>query len=169
MEPDLHDTDPRLLAQILATDDVPRRLWPAEELGAILRHQLATSVQMDLESGGSKFQARLAALPAAQQPGNLTYEGVFQLASPPLELLSLIKQLAKSSRVRGESVLPPEIATVIYLAAIVTARLRLGRRITEQSDESLLHGIQWVLDQRWVNETTHALFRDAKAHYARMG
>jgi hypothetical protein len=165
MNPDLHDTDPRLLAQILATDDVPRRLWPADELGAILRHQMATSVQMDLESAGSKFQSRLAALPAAKQPGSLTYQGLFQLASPPVDLLNLVKQLAKSSRMRGESMLPPEIATVVYLAAIVTARLRLGQRITEQSDEALLYGIQWVLDQPWVDANTRALFRDAKTCY----
>jgi len=167
MESDLAKTDPRLLAQFLAVDDVPRRLWSDNELGAILRHQLSTSVQIDLESAGAVFHSRLTALPVDQRPGNLTYEEVFRLTAPPLELLNLLKQLAKSSRVRGESVLPPEIATVIYLTSIVVARLRLGIRISEQSDESLLHGIQWVIDQPWVDEKTRALFREAKTYYAR--
>src|SRR5258708_3382531 len=162
-EPDLHGTDPRLLAQILAVDDVPRRLWPDGELGAILRHQLATLVQLDLETAGSTFRSRLIALPADQQPGKSTYEDVFHSATPSLALLGLLKQLAKSSRVRGESVLPPEIATVIYLTSIVVARLRLAQRITEQSDESLLYGIQWVIDQPWVDEKTRSLFREGQA------
>jgi hypothetical protein len=49
----------------------------------------------------------------------------------------------------------------------VVARLRLGIRISEQSDESLLHGIQWVIDQPWVDEKTRTLFREAKTYYAR--
>src|SRR5262249_51974333 len=139
------------------------------ELGAILRHQLASSVQLDLETLGSPFWSRLHALPPAQQPGKLTFGELFQRADPPLGLLSLVKQFAKSSRVRGESVLPAEIATVIYLTSIVVARLRCGRRITEQSDESLLIGIQWVLAQPWVDEKTYTLFREAQRHLAGAG
>jgi len=167
MEPDLDNTDPRLLAQFLAVDDVPRRLWSDGELGAILHHQLATAVHIDLESADAAIRVRLEALPLDQQPKSRSYEEVFQLPAPPVELLNLIKQFAKSSRIRGENVLPPEIATVIYLASIVAARLRIGARISEQSDESLLHGIQWVLDQPWVDEKTRMLFLQAKTYYAR--
>src|SRR5262249_23618648 len=163
--PDLHETDPRLLAQFLEVEEVPPGIWPAHELGAILRHQMATPVRLDLESVGSTFRARLQALPAGQQPGALTFGDLFQQAAPPLELLVLVKQFAKASRVRGESVLPAEIATVIYLTTIVVARLRCGQRISAQSDESLTYGIQWVIDQRWVDERTRALFRGAMRHY----
>jgi hypothetical protein len=164
-EPDLQRTDPHLLARFLDVDDGPRRLWPHEELGAILRHQLASSVQLDLETLGSPFWSRLHALPPAQQPGKLTFGELFQRADPPLELLSLVKQFAKASRIRGESVLPAEIATVIYLTSIVVARLRCGQRITEQSDEALRYGIQWVIDQPWVDGGTRALFRQALQVY----
>lgn len=164
-EPDLHGTDPRLLAQFLEVEDVPRRLWSPDELGAILRHQLATSVQLDLESLGSSFRTRLHALPAVEKPGPLTFAELFHLPAPPLDLLNLVKQFAKSSRVRGESVLPAEIATVIYLTSIVVARIRIGRRISEQSDESLLYGIHWVTEQPWVDDKTRALFHEAQRHF----
>src|SRR5262249_43555272 len=153
-------------------EDPPRRLWPPEELGAILRHQLASSVQLDLESMGSTVRTRLIALTPDQQPGQRTFGQLFRLASPPLALLDLVKQFAKSSRVGGESGLPAEIATVMYLSSIVVARLRCGRRITAQSDESLLYGIQWVIDQPWVDEKTNELFREARTayvHWARSG
>lgn len=166
-ELDLQSTDPRFLARFLDVDDVPRRLWSQEELEAILRHQLASSVQLDLETLGAAFASRLHAFPVAQQPGRLAFRELFQLPSPPLELLNLVKQFAKASRVRGESVLPAEIATVIYLISIVVARLRCGQRITEQSDESLLYGIQWVIDQRWVDDQTRNQFREALAFYKR--
>ncbi|HMF15511.1 MAG TPA: hypothetical protein VKE94_24525 [Gemmataceae bacterium] len=166
-EPDLQGTDPRILARFLDVEDAPRRLWSPEELGAILRHQLDSSVQLDLETLGAPLASRLQALPVAHQPGRLTFRDLFQLADPALELLNLVKLFAKASRVRGESVLPAEIATVIYLTSIVLARLRRERRITEQSDESLLYGIQWVIDQPWVDEKTHALFREALVFYKR--
>jgi hypothetical protein len=166
-EPDLQGTDPRSLARFLDVDDGPRRLWSQEELGAILRHQLASAVQLDLETLGGSFASRMHALPVAQQPGRITYRELFQFASPGLELLNLVKQFAKASRVRGEGVLPAEIATVLYLTSIVVARLRWGRRITEQSDESLLYGIQWVIDQPWADEQTRALFREALVFYKR--
>jgi hypothetical protein len=161
----LQKADPQILAQFLDVEDSPRRIWPAEELDAILRHQLATPVQLDLESAGSAFKAKLYTLPTKQQPGKLTYAELFHHPSPPPDLLRLVKQFAKASRVRGESVLPPEIATVLYLASIVVARLRCGLRISEQSDESLLYGIQWVLDQRWVDGETHKLFQQALEHH----
>jgi hypothetical protein len=163
--PNLQQADPRLLALFLEVDEGPRRIWPAEELGAILKHQLATSVQLDLEGVGTTFKARLSALPAAQQPGKLTFGELFQLAHPSVELLNLVKQFAKASRVRGETVLPPEIATVIYLASIVVALMRCGKRISEQSDEALVYGVQWVIDQPWVDETTRQLFRGAMKHF----
>jgi hypothetical protein len=164
--PDLQQTDPRILALFLDMEEGQRRIWPADELGAILRHQLETSVQLDLEGLGSTFKSRLLALPAAQQPGKLTFGQLFQIASPPADLLNLVKQFAKASRVRGETVLPPEIATVLYLASIVVARLRCGKRISDQSDESLTYGIQWVLDQPWADETTRQLFRAAMKVYS---
>ena len=61
--------------------------------------------------------------------------------------------------------LPAEVATVIYLASIVVAHLRCARRISEQSNESLLYGIQWVIDQPWVDEKTLSVFREAQQVY----
>jgi hypothetical protein len=165
MEHHLDSTDPRILAQFLEVDAEPRRFWSVDELGSILRHQLSTPVQVDVETASPDFRASLMALPSDQQPGKSTYEEVFHLAAPPLELLSLLKQLAKSSRAREESALPPEIATVVYLTSIVVARVRLGRRISEQSDASLLYGIQWVLNQTWIDEGTRLLFHEARAHF----
>jgi hypothetical protein len=163
--PNLQQADPRLLAQFLEVEDVPRGIWSADELGAILRHQLASSVQLDLESQDPALRARVPALLPGHKPGALTFGQLFQQAAPSLDLLLLVKQFAKASRLRGQSVLPAEIATVIYLSSIVVARLRCRRRISEQSDESLTYGIQWILDQPWVDENTHRLFREAMLHY----
>jgi hypothetical protein len=164
-ESNLLHTETKMLARFLELEDVPSQIWPHHELGAILRHQLATSVQLDLEGHEASFRKRFQALPPAQQPGNLTFAELFHQAAPPLELLNWVKQFAKASRVRGESALPAEIATVVYLMSIVVARLRCNKRISEQSDESLTYGIQWVIDQPWVDESTRQLFRDALLYF----
>jgi hypothetical protein len=158
---DLNGTDAHTLARILDLEDTSRRIWSGEELHAILKHQLATGIQFDLENLGPAYQARLRALPASAQPGKLTFGELFESPSPSLELLKLTKQFAKASRISNENALPAEIATALYLASIVVARIRLGERISAQTDESLVNGIQWVLDQPWIREPLRGLFRTA--------
>ena len=78
--------------------------------------------------------------------------------SPPLELLQLAKEFAKSQRYAEEAVFPVEIASVLYYTAIVLARLRLGQRITEMDDARLRQGVQWCLQQPWIDPATRELF-----------
>jgi hypothetical protein len=163
---DLHRADPSLLARILDVEEATIHAWPQHELGSILRHQLATPVQLDLEGRNSSLHAGPHALPHGQHLGKLTFGELLHHPEPPVELLRQIKHFAKASRKSGESALPAEIATVIYLMAIVVARLRCHTRISEQSDESLAHGIHWVQSQPWVDERTHQLFREALRHFS---
>src|SRR5205823_4989142 len=70
---------------------------------------------------------------------------------PPLELLELTKEFAKTSDTRASSPLPPEVATVLYYAAIVAARLRHGAGITGLGARDLRDGIAWALRQPWLD------------------
>jgi hypothetical protein len=154
---DPQQSDPSRLAQLFELEDTPHRAWSQEELGAMLSHQLAAPLLLDLE----RVAPFGPAVPQGSVRPSLTFGELLSQSQPSLELLKKTKQFAKASRVRGESALPPEIATLLYFGSIVVARHRLGERISEQSDEALVYGVQWVIDQPWVDEATRGLFRSA--------
>ena len=54
-----------------------------------------------------------------------------------------------------------EVASVLYLLAIVVARRRCGRQISGLDAESLRYGLDWAQRQPWLDEATRGLFREA--------
>ena len=90
-----------------------------------------------------------------------TFGDLLRHPHPPLGVLKLMKEFAKVNRDNPESSLPTEIATVIYFTAIVLALTRCGQRITGLDDDALRRGVEWVVAQPWVDESTRSLFRDA--------
>ena len=143
--------------------NAPARVWQAEELGAVFRHQMAAPVSVDLGAFGPGAAGKLWTLVEA---GNLllrSFRDLFQHPSPPIELLELVKDFAKLNCDRPESVLPTEIATVLYFLSIAAALVRCRRRITELSDAQLREGFAWALRQSWIDETARELLESASA------
>jgi hypothetical protein len=115
--------------------------WDAQELGAVLRHQLA------------------APLPPVAGPAPVdTFDQLLRHPSPPLTLLESVKDFAKAARQNPAAGLPEEVAAVIYFAAIVVANRRCGVRISRLSDEELRSGVEWVLAQPWIAADIRVLF-----------
>ena len=91
------------------------------------------------------------------------FSTLFTRADPPIELLEYAKALAKAVRHRPDTP-ADKIATVLYYCAIAAALVRCGRRITELDDAALDFGINWVLEQNWIDTPTRRLFNDASAY-----
>jgi hypothetical protein len=130
------------------------RLW-LEQIESPIRFESRfltaemTSKLVDLAARGASLPDRFSVL--------------FTQADPPLELLEYAKRLAKGVRHRPDS--PAEkVATVLYYCAIAAALVRCGRRITELDGGALEFGINWVLEQRWIDTPTRRLFNDASAY-----
>jgi hypothetical protein len=120
----------------------------AGELGQVLLHQLSAPLLFDLSSVDASETVLSVTKDKSDQPAS--FEELFRHPHPPRELLLLVKEFAKTSDQCENSPLPPEIATVLYYAAILSARLRLGERISTLSDESLANGLRWALAQDWL-------------------
>jgi hypothetical protein len=56
---------------------------------------------------------------------------------------------------------PREVAGVLYFAAILSARLRLGERISDLSDDRLRGAARWAGQLPWVDVELAQLFHDA--------
>ncbi len=159
-ERDIQQSDPAHLARMMAMAEKNERVWRPDELGAVLRHQLGAPVQLDLGNFNPGDARRLATLGNSQGLLLKSFSDLFHHPQPPIELLEMVKQFAKTSRSHPDSPLPREIATLLYYAAIVVAMTRCGRRITNLDDAGLKQGIGWVLNQNWIDDRTRGIFTE---------
>ncbi len=156
---DVRDTDPKLLARLLAVT-AEDRVWRPEELGPILKHQLSVPVQFDLGSLDADLAAKLSSLAAAQGLLIRSFDDLLHHPHPPVELLTLTKQFAKAMVEHPESPLPREVGRLLYFASITVALIRCGQRISGLDNASLKAGLRWCLEQNWVDERTRALLKE---------
>lgn len=157
----LSKSPPKSLAAFLAAGGERDRLWRPEELSAIFRHQLAAPVLVDLGGFDPATAARLKNLGEAQNLLLKSFADLFHHPVPPLELLKLTKDFAKSNMDHPDSTLPNEVASALYYTSIAAALVRLDTRITQLSDADLRRGLQWTRDQAWLDDRSKELLAQA--------
>jgi hypothetical protein len=143
----------------MRVDDEPQ--WSAADLKAILGHQLEASLAAELE----RLETSSAGDDDAPTPTTLpctgTFADLFEASRPPVELLERVKRYAKRAGSQADGPLPDEVATVLYLAAIVTARLKCAQSISRLDESTLRSGVHWALDQPWLAPAIRELFARA--------
>lgn len=157
---DFSHVDPVSLADLMDCRSDRQEMWSAAELAAILEHQLAADVQFDLERFDEAVGVDLPKmLCSVDGPPIQSFRDLFEHPQPPIELLDLTRRFAKACRSRGDSPLPAEIATVLYLGSIAAAMTKHEHRLTSLCDEALCSGFDWALDQDWMDESTRHLLQ----------
>jgi hypothetical protein len=135
--------------------------WTADDMAAILRHQLNAPLRADLAATNPRAGHTLDTVSRASPPP-ATFGELLAHPHPPLELLELAKDFGKTLRLDAACGVPAGVATVIYYASIVTAKLRCGRRISDLDDAALRRGVDWALAQPWLDAATRATFEEAR-------
>ena len=151
--------DTRRLAALFSLDAHASEAWDASDLAAILKHQLQTPVDIDLGTLPAEVAPKVHALADADGLTLRNFNDLFLHPHPPLHLLRLVKDFAKRNRVHTRSAIPPEVATVIYYAAIVVASMRCRQKISGLEPLELLKGIEWALAQPWLDPSLRGLFK----------
>jgi hypothetical protein len=145
------------LAALLATGEERERLWRADELAAIFRHQISTPMLVDLGSFDPRTATRLKVVSEAQGLLLKSFADLFHHSTPPIELLELVKDFAKANLDHPESGLPNEIASALYYTSIASALIHLDTRISKLTDAELQRGLGWAREQNWLDEATKKL------------
>ncbi len=143
----IQNARPEQLAEILERTETPGDLWRPEELGALLNHQLAAPIEVDLASLPPVLAQQIRGLADVEGLLMKSLGDLFQHPRPPLALLRLVKDFAKAAHAAPDGPLPGEIARVLYYTSIAVAWLRWGERITRLNDEALREGFDWVCSQ----------------------
>lgn len=149
------------LADLMATGWETARLWRPDELAAIFRHQMSAPMLVDLGSFDAPTANRLRTLSDAQGLLLKSFADLINHPAPPVELLTLVKNFAKSNMDHPESGLPGEIASALYYASIAAALVRLDRRISQLPDPALRKGFHWLHGQAWLDDATKCLLVEA--------
>jgi len=133
------------------------------QLSRLWQEQVEAPIRFESKFLTAAMTSKLVDLAARGAPIPDRFSVLFTQADPPIEMLEYAKRLAKGVRHRPDS--PAEkAATVLYYCAIAAALVRCGRRITELDDKALAFGINWVLEQNWIDIPTRRLFNDASAY-----
>jgi len=151
--------DATTLAELMSLAAADPVGWPADELPALWRHQLDTPLISDLVDVAPNAAQCISTW--CQLSGTGTFGDVLSDPSPPIQILRLIKDFAKS-RTAGVDASPlQELAIALYYAVIAVALVRCGLRITDLPDASLLKGFGWAAACAWLDDRTRASLREA--------
>jgi hypothetical protein len=148
--------NPELLSRLMDAGLPDEDAWRPEELGEILRRQLAVPLSVDLEPLDPSVPGLLEAAGAGGATLR-TFEDLFYHPSPPLRLLELAKEFGKSNLRSPPRLLPRDVAMVLYVTSIVVALRRCRARISQLTPETLRHRVTWILQQPWVDARLRAL------------
>ena len=129
----------------------------------MLQHQLGADIQYDLSESELALGRDLQPLLGSVEGREIrSFRDLFEHPHPPTELLDLIRQFAKICRTRSDGPLPAEIATVLYVAAIVAAIVTNNQRITKLDDQALCYSLEWALEQPWLDDSIRRLLQQGR-------
>lgn len=155
--------DSHSLSSLMNLEEDTQPLWRPDELAAIWRHQLSAPLEFDLSTIGPDAETTLHELESKQPKRPKTFRELLQDPHPPIELLKLAKDFAKTHANSTDGALPQEIATALYYAAISTALVHCNQRITSLTDDQLRKGLSWCMTQPWLDEASRSLAQQALA------
>lgn len=148
------------LARLMQAGTPGHGVFREDELAAILRHQLSTPVEFDLASLDRTMAAKLRMLADGHGLLVRSFRDLLLHPHPPIELLRMTKQFAKSCHNHPDSPLPEPIASLLYFCSIVAALLRCRQRITAMDDATLARGVRSLLEQSWLDEGLRGLLSE---------
>lgn len=146
--------DTHRLARLLVPDLEEREVWSVSEMGAMLKHQLAVPLELELKTN------EMSGADAASIPSGMTFREALFGDGATLTVLRHIKDYAKWHLLRKDRILPPELVRVIYYGSVANARRRFGDRITSLADSDCRTGIEWVSKQEWVESEVRQWFQE---------
>ncbi len=144
-------SSPEQLLKIMNLGEELPGAWKERDRPQMLRHIRTAPLEVEL-------RAKIGDGDLGSSIGIKTFGDLFEHSQPPLELLQLAKDFFKEKAGAGANRRPEqEVAYLLYLLTIVTARVRLAVSITQLSDQELLPGVDWALNQSWLEESARTL------------
>jgi hypothetical protein len=147
------------LAELISAAEGPVGDFEETDLASMFAHELDADLAIELSLGHD----------SPGLSGASTFRELFAQQKPPLRLLQLTRAHAERLLTDPNSGVWQEIARVLHLASIVTARTWYGISSAPLTEVQMRHEIQWCLDQPWVDNSLKGMFREALQQYCHSG
>jgi len=131
--------------------------WSANDLQAILLHQLAAPLSSEAEDIAAADRTDFTTIvEIIEQSGCQTFEDALQRQPPSRRLLAAFKNYAKAL-LRTEEGLPRDVARILYIACIQCGRRAGFRDITSLDVLSLQREVRRCLTFGWLPDDVRSL------------
>ncbi len=162
---DLHHAGADTLAQVMRLGQSHHVEWAPDDLAQMLEHLLSSDLALELTSLDQVSAEMISQVASSGDRPLQTIRDVLTDPNPPHQLLNWLKQYARTKSARHSGPLPTPVASVLYFASIVSARLRCQTTLTTFDDATVIEAIRWALDQSWLEPTLTSLFQDGLRVY----
>ncbi|MBT3295413.1 MAG: hypothetical protein HN383_09095 [Verrucomicrobia bacterium] len=144
------DTPPAGIRSLLDDAAAEDRLWSPNDLQDVFAHQWSAPLALDLGGLDDAFASRVEMLASSKHLLLRSFGDLLTHDRPPLPLLKLAKEFAKRCLNSPHSVIPHDVARVLYFASIAAALSGCQRRISTLDDERLAAGLRWAMAREWL-------------------
>lgn len=153
----------RTLARLMELGEDPRCHVECHlpEMAAMFRHQMSASMASDLRALSPPLEGKWRRLKAAEPSAHRTFGELFGEGPVPIPLLALIAEFAKANQAEANGPMPVALAKVLYYTCLAKALAQGRQRISQEDDQAIARGVEWVLGLSWVDETTKRICRQA--------
>jgi hypothetical protein len=156
---DIYNSDPGTLEQLLGLESCARHDASQTDCDGCLGHTLSLPLVERLADTRPDWATALEDLCTEQEPPIKTVRDLLLHPSPPVGVLIILKNAAKSSRARPGGPLADRAATALYLAAIGVAWYRCHEVITTLDIHGFAEKLHWAADQPWDDPTMVAVLK----------
>ena len=157
----------RRLARLLDLNEDEPSPWNDAQLAASFEHHLVTPLREKLHERLPRLTAGLLLMASEDQDPIVTLGDLFQHPYPPVEVMRAVKDWAKHCIQQNDESTPPQIASIIYLAAVATALVRCDQRITHSENTDLQVTFRQALGAAWLSRDVRRIFEEAMAQLKR--
>jgi hypothetical protein len=154
-----HQRSKDILSAIMDVSQPAMIPWSPNDLRAILEHQLATPLAMEIDrltqcSGCNREEVSQL----IEDSKCRTFGEFLAIANPSRKMLAVIKDFAKSAMSDSE-ILPRDVARIIYVSVILRGRQIKGRALTTLDADSIEREARRCLSYGWLPESTRDIIR----------
>lgn len=149
------------LVFLLSEGDGPSETWSTRDLGAILKHQLATRLDADLPARTGKDCSR-DSRDQASACACTTFADLLRCQRPSAALLRNAKDFAKDSAA-GTGPLPKEVARFLYVLVVLKARNCGAAGVSKLGETEISRLAHLSLTADWLPAAERDLLRASLA------
>ncbi len=148
------------LGRVLTEAPLMNGVWNKHEYSQCLDEQLTARVFRSEPDQTIGFDKSSIASTPADSRTHLSIGEILAMPRPSVGVLEGLKRFAKQCAREESGLMPPDVAMVIYYAAIALAWSRCGQYISELDHQELRRGFEWACSRSWTPPSVRDVLRE---------